>query len=123
MAEEIALDNTLMLVAAGTIPCSVGKLTSITFLNFGTYSLVGIPSNLGKLARLQLIYLDTNSNKLTGFIHLSFTGLTSLSVGHFIGKSLNGIYPSSDICSMTKLTTFYITQSMYHNPTYRRISS
>jgi Leucine-rich repeat (LRR) protein len=70
-----------------------------------------IPTSMGDMT--SLIDLQLHSNSLTGSVPNEFTMLTNLTDLQLQDNNLNGIY-SSGLCSMSQLTTFYITQSEYN---------
>ena len=87
----------------GTIPSTIGALTSLAYLHFSKNSFTGtIPSAIGALKSLNSLNLGVNS--LTGTIPsfiIALTSLTSLSLGV---NSLTGTIPSF-IIALTSLTS------------------
>ncbi|KAK6152533.1 hypothetical protein DH2020_015168 [Rehmannia glutinosa] len=73
---------------SGTIPQTIGDLTSLYVLNFSHNALTGtIPSSVGNLT--QLGSMDLSANQLTGEVPKELTSLTFLS---FLNLSYNKLY-------------------------------
>ena len=97
----------------GYLPESIGDLSSLTHIHFGTgYStqndqvLTGsIPLSIGKLNKLKL--LSIYNSKITGSIPSSLGQLTSLTFLDLDSNSLTGSIPSS-LGQLTALTTLYL---------------
>ncbi|KAF4360063.1 hypothetical protein F8388_011300 [Cannabis sativa] len=76
----------------GSIPFSLGNLTTLTSLFLSRNNLTGIvPASLGQLSRLTV--LDLAQNSLVGSIPSSFTSLRNLSVLDISSNSLLGSIP------------------------------
>ena len=79
---------------AGSLPSSIGSLTSLSYLALYSNSLAGtIPSSIGSLTSLQYLYLF--SNQLAGTIPSSIGSMTSLQYLFLSSNSLTGTIPSS----------------------------
>ena len=86
---------------SGTLPSSLGQLTSLTFLYISYTKIYGtIPSTFGGLSKL--VYLYLYENKLTGTIPSSLQSMKSLSYLYLSYNLLSGSIPSS-LCNMTSL--------------------
>jgi hypothetical protein len=88
----------------GTIPSSLGSLMSLTWLglyNLGPRGLTGtIPSSLGSLTRLTNLALGASS--LTGTIPSSLASLTSLTAISLWRNQLTGTVPPLPFAQYTK---------------------
>ncbi|GMP52211.1 hypothetical protein CsSME_00018120 [Camellia sinensis var. sinensis] len=116
---------------SGSIPASLGNLTQITYLDFGSNSFGGqIPSSISNLAKLNTLYLDGNNltgqipdslgnmsqltllylsgNNLTGQIPDSLGNMSQLTLLHLSGNNLNGQIPDS-LGNMSQLTILYLS--------------
>ena len=92
-------------VTCGTVSGSA-TYASVTSIKLASLSLTGtIPSSIGSLTSLQYFYLYTN--KLSGTIPSSIGSLTSLQYLKVYKNSLSGTIPSS-IGSLTSLQYFYL---------------
>ena len=90
----------------GTIPSTIGGLTSLRDLYLLRNSLVGtIPSTMTALTSLQ--YLDLYSNSLVGTIPSAISGLTSLLYLDLASNSLVGNIPST-MSALTSLGYLYL---------------
>ncbi|GJX39449.1 MDIS1-interacting receptor like kinase 2-like protein [Tanacetum coccineum] len=78
----------------GSIPSSLGDLTSLIFLSLYTNQLSGpIPIELGNMKSLTVLYLS--NNKLSGPIPIELGNMTSLTRLVLSENQLNGSIPSS----------------------------
>jgi hypothetical protein len=79
---------------SGSIPASLGNLSSLTYLNLMQNQLTGnIPSSIGNLTKLLELHLS--SNQLSGSIPPSLGNLTNLTWIHLTGNQLSGFIPST----------------------------
>jgi Leucine-rich repeat (LRR) protein len=93
----------------GSIPSSIGNLTSLIGLYLAENQLSGsIPSSIGNLTKLTR--LDLNDNQLSGSIPSSIGNLTELTRLYLYNNKLSGSIPSS-IGNLTELIYLYL----YHN--------
>jgi Leucine-rich repeat (LRR) protein len=91
---------------SGTIPSSIGNLTSLTLLFLRSNNLTGsIPSSIGNLTNLT--GLDLADNQLTGSIPSSIGNLTNLTGLDLADNQLTGSIPSS-IGNLTYLDYLYL---------------
>ena len=78
----------------GAIPSSLGRLTTLTWMNLDQNDLTGqIPSSLGNLTNLEALWLS--QNRLTGPIPSSLGNLTNLVSLYLRDNQLTGQIPSS----------------------------
>ena len=83
---------------SGTIPSSLGLLTSLVTLDLYENRLTGVlPGELGSLIKLQV--LDVASNTLTGFVPQEYSGLSSLKALYLNGTHIQGSIPTK-MCSL-----------------------
>ncbi|EYU24978.1 hypothetical protein ABFS82_06G044800 [Erythranthe guttata] len=88
--ETLALDGNQF---SGTIP-SLGKSTSLLYLNLGNNRLSGgIPISFRRLRKLS--WLELSSNQLTGSIPDIFSGLTSIVILYLSHNKFSGNIPKS----------------------------
>jgi Leucine-rich repeat (LRR) protein len=84
----------------GTIPSTIGQLSSLTSLYLGDNELIGtIPSTIGQLS-LNLYALSLSNNQLSGTIPQTIGQLSSLSFLGLNDNRLTGIVPFS-LCQRT----------------------
>ena len=99
----------------GPVPASIVSLTSLTYFSISGNSLTGpVPSAIGSLTGLKILYFQSNS--LTGSVPFSFSKLVNLQILELQSNSLIHVFPS-ELCSMSKLTKFHLTQSSVHECT------
>jgi len=90
----------------GTIPASLGNLTSLTQLFLLGNQLTGsIPAELGNLTNLT--HLELYSNQLSGSIPASLGNLSKLTALYLSSNQLNGTIPSS-LGSLNKLASLWL---------------
>ena len=81
------LDNNMFL--SGTIPSSLGDISSLQYILLASNDLNGtIPSELAQLGNLTI--LDLQSNSLSGTIPTEFDLLTNLESFNYSGNSISG---------------------------------
>ena len=86
---------------SGSIPSSLGNLTSLEILNLDTNQITGtIPTQLGDLENLQFLHLD--GNKLTGPIPIELGNLTSLTLLYLADNQLSSAIPTQ-LANLTNL--------------------
>ena len=93
---------------SGSIPSSIGTVTSLTsFIVQGNQLVGSIPSSIGNMISLQLLYF--NNNKLTGSIPSDIGKLTSLRYFDVVFNCLVGSIPSSigNMISLKELYFYY----------------
>ncbi|KAI4313291.1 hypothetical protein L6164_026282 [Bauhinia variegata] len=91
----------------GTIPPSLGNISTLTNISFGTNTLSGkIPSHLGRLKNL--IELDLTINNLTGTIPPSIYNLSSLVNFALAANDLWGEFPEDVGNRLPKLLVFRV---------------
>ncbi len=100
---NLALNNNAL---TGTIPDSLGNLTSLTSLALYSNALSGTIPDLSNLDRLTNI--DISSNQLSGTIPASLGNLASLTSLHLNSNQLSGTIPASlgNLASLTRLRLF-----------------
>eukprot|EP01084_Bolivina_argentea_P012389 23215_1 len=103
LVQELNLnDNNLN----GTIPNSIGNLTSLNWLDLSKNQLTGtISNNIGKLTSLHVLYLQ--NNQLTGTIPNNIGNLTSLNWLYLSNNQLTGTIPNN-IGNLTSLYVLYL---------------
>eukprot|EP00850_Spirogloea_muscicola_P017620 SM000153S01609 [mRNA] locus=s153:192329:197990:+ [translate_table: standard] len=90
----------------GTMPSSLGNLTSLTTLHLYNNNLSGsIPPTLGNLAQLSLLNLDNNT--LTGSIPTTLCQLSQLTLLHLAINKLTGTIPKN-ITQLPKLVILIV---------------
>ena len=98
----------------GTLPNSIGSLTSLLHLAFGGNYLTGtIPSSIGSMS--SLTQLTLNNNLLTGSIPSSISSLTQLVIIYMDNNQLTGTIPSLSLLNSLYrllLTGNYLTGSV-----------
>ncbi|GLT42784.1 hypothetical protein SLA2020_167680 [Shorea laevis] len=93
----------------GSIPLSIGNLTSLTGLYLSDNGITGqIPSSLGRL--LNLSVLDLSKNSLTGTIPASFASLGNLTSLHISSNNLSGSIPPG-IGALLKLQSLNLSNN------------
>ena len=91
----------------GSIPASIGNLTSLGYLPLGGNQLGGsIPPEIGNLTSLQ--FLDLSSNQLSGGIPDEIGYLTSLQILYLSNTQLSGEIPTS-FTNLTNLTVLSLS--------------
>jgi hypothetical protein len=93
---------------SGPLPRAVGYLSKLTNLDVGTGLTGSIPSSIGKLTTLS--YLQLDSNGLTGPIPTEISALTLLRVMDLQSNSLSGTLPN--IFDMSSLEYVYLRKNM-----------
>ena len=89
----------------GTIPTSIGIITSLKNLDFSHNSIGGtLPTSIGSLTALTYLTLDTN--RISGTIPTSIGGLTSLTHLDFGNTRIKGSIP--DIIGELKLLNYLV---------------
>jgi Leucine-rich repeat (LRR) protein len=105
----------------GSLPSSIGSLTSLSRLYLHTNSFNGtLPSSIGSLTSLTTLYLYTNS--FNGPLPSSIGSLTSLTYLSLNSNSFNGTLPSS-IGSLTSLTYLGLSTNSFAGPLPSSIGS
>ncbi len=95
---------------SGTLPSSLEKLTSLTYLDCKTNALVGsIPYSFGNLSNLQTLYLT--ANKLNSSIPTTIWNLKNLINLDLSSNQLIGSIPSS-IVNLTNIQTLYLNNNL-----------
>lgn len=90
----------------GSIPSTIGKLTSLAFIDLSQNSLHGtIPESIGDLSNLKRLYLDDNN--LEGPIPESIGKLNKLSILYLNHNRLSGLIPST-MSSATSLKELHL---------------
>ena len=90
----------------GSIPSELGSLSNLTVLYLWGNSLSGgIPPELGNLTNLELLHLA--ENQLTGSIPYELGSLSNLTQLYLWGNSLSGGIPS-ELGSLSNLTVLYL---------------
>ncbi|KAK3232876.1 hypothetical protein CYMTET_56800 [Cymbomonas tetramitiformis] len=90
----------------GTIPTTVGALTTLTSLSVSTNQLTGTwPTEIGQLTRLTSLHIGKNS--FTGTLPSQVAGLTSLNFLSATSNSLRGTLPS-ELGSVGQLKDLYL---------------
>ena len=96
----------------GTVPESLGRLSSLTDLNLSTNELTGeIPDELGNLFSLRVLNLRTN--ELTGEIPDELGNLRNLKVLNLHSNSLSGDIP--DLSRIAGLEELYLPNNADHD--------
>jgi len=91
---------------SGSIPHALGKLVNLQILNLDNASLIGsIPPTLGKLIQLQVLNLF--NNKLSGHIPSSLGQLVNLQKLYLNRNQLTGAIPAS-LGNLAQLSVFYL---------------
>ena len=94
---------------SGSIPTSLGKLSTLERLSLNGNNLSGtIPSSLGNLRNLRILSLY--ENKLSGTIPRSLGNLRNLRILSLYENKLSGSIPSS-LGNLTNLTYLYLTDN------------
>ncbi|XP_059070857.1 receptor-like protein 35 [Cryptomeria japonica] len=92
---------------SGSIPASLGSLSSLTELDLASNQLSGsIPASLGSLS--SLTKLDISINRFNGSIPASFGSLSSLTELHLSYNQLSGSIPAS-LGSLSLLRNLYLS--------------
>jgi Leucine-rich repeat (LRR) protein len=103
--------NLAFFSVSGSIPSSVGYLTSLNYLNLCSNKLTNsIPSSIGYLTALTTLWLS--SNKLISSIPSSIGFLTLLSELFVDLNSLSGTIPSS-LCAVTVMTKLVASSNRF----------
>ena len=94
---------------SGTIPATLGNLTSLQSLQMVTNQLSGaIPVEIGNLTNLQALFLS--ENQLSGTIPSGLGGLTGLQDINLYSNNLTGSIPA-ELGSLTNLVTLYLNRN------------
>ncbi len=97
---------------SGSIPASIGDLTSITYLDLGGNSLTGsIPSEIGDLVNLE--YLSLCINQLSGSVPASLGNLTKLINLNLCYCNLEGSLPEELSVLIKSTTNVYFSQNRF----------
>ncbi|XP_068669103.1 probable LRR receptor-like serine/threonine-protein kinase At3g47570 [Aristolochia californica] len=94
----------------GSIPTSLGNLSYLNLLNFGSNSLSGsIPYELGQLVSLEALQISLN--ELSGEIPLSLFNLSSLTSFAAIKNNLQGSLPADLGLTLPNLKLFMVSSN------------
>ncbi|XLR08625.1 hypothetical protein HN51_063632 [Arachis hypogaea] len=97
----------------GTIPASIGNLSSLINLDLGTNNFVGtFPTSIGKLIKLQGFYL--HDNQLEGFVPNQLCQLTSLYQFSLKRNKFSGPIPSC-ISNLTSLRWLWLASNKFNS--------
>lgn len=112
----------------GSIPASLGQLTSLEKLEFSFNNLSGtIPAELGQLVNLEILAL--NGTGLTGNIPAELGNLFSLKQLHLSSNELSGTVPKS-LANLQKIEVFNVfdnnltgvlPKDLAHSPNLREL--
>ncbi|XLR52042.1 hypothetical protein HN51_002769 [Arachis hypogaea] len=97
----------------GTIPASIGNLSSLIKLDLGTNNFVGtFPTSIGKLIKLQGFYL--HDNQLEGFVPNQLCQLTSLDSFAVKSNKFSGPIPSC-LGNLTSLRWLWLSSNEFNS--------
>ncbi|QHO21214.1 receptor kinase-like protein Xa21 [Arachis ipaensis] len=97
----------------GTIPASIGNLSSLIKLDLGTNNFVGtFPTSIGKLIKLQGFYL--HDNQLEGFVPNQLCQLTSLDSFAVKSNKFSGPIPSC-LSNLTSLRWLWLSSNEFNS--------
>lgn len=98
---------------SGTLPSSLGSMTSLVNILLNSNSLYGsLPSNIACLT--SLLFLDLFQNELTGSLPSEFNQMNGLTRLDLSFNQLTGTIPS--IGNMSAMTRFQMGDNLFHGP-------
>ncbi|KAL1334651.1 hypothetical protein AAHE18_11G192600 [Arachis hypogaea] len=97
----------------GTIPASIGNLSSLINLDLGDNNFVGtFPTSIGKLIKIQGLFLD--DNQLEGFVPNQLCQLTSLYSFTVKSNKLSGPIPSC-LSNLSSLRWLWLSSNKFNS--------